>query len=178
MTLTYNGDDEVIVDGKWAVTRNGHIYSLNYNHTGKRNELTGYVDKDGYVIVLLRGLSPKEKIRRARLVAECFIPNPENLPQVNHMDTNRTNDSADNLEWCDNTYNQVYASTHGSFDSVKQSVCQCDGFGNVITAYDSISEAARAIGRKRQGIIACIGGKQKMAYGYIWKKGGEVNHGQ
>ena len=70
MTLTYNGDDEVIVDDKWAVTRNGHIYSLNYNHTGKRSELTGYVDKDGYVIVLLRGLSPKEKIRRARLVAE------------------------------------------------------------------------------------------------------------
>lgn len=79
---------EKIIYGKYAVTDDGHVYSLDYNHTGKRKELVGYTDKDGYIIILIRG-APKEKIRRCRLVAECFIPNPDGLPMINHK--TRTN---------------------------------------------------------------------------------------
>ena len=172
-----SGKVEKIIYNKYAVSDDGHVYSLDYNHTGKRKELKGYVDKDGYIIILIRG-APKEKIRRSRLVAECFIPNPDNLPQVNHKDTNRKNDAAYNLEWCDNTYNQQYASNCGSFNHVKQNVVQIDKLGSIIAEYDSICEASRKTGVNRVNITNCIGGKQKMAGGYIWKKGGDVNHGR
>ena len=168
---------EKIVYNKYIVSDDGHVYSMDYNHTGQNKELTGYIDKDGYVIILIRG-APKEKMRRSRLVAGCFIPNPDNLPQVNHKDANRQHDNVNNLEWCDNTYNQRYASLHGSFDAIKCTVIQYDKFGNVVARYDSVCDAARSTGICRTNITACIGGRQNMAGGFIWKKGGEVNHGK
>lgn len=44
-----------------------------------------------------------------RLVAQAFIPNPNNLPQINHIDGNKDNNHVSNLEWCDNSYNQIHA---------------------------------------------------------------------
>ena len=169
--------NEKVIYDKYVVSGDGHIYSLDYNHTGKRKELTGYIDKDGYVIILIRG-APKEKLRRGRVVAECFIPNPDNLPQVNHKDSNKQNDAVYNLEWCDNTYNQRYASSHGSFDTLKCTVIQYDKFNHIIATHNSINEAAKSTGICRTNIVACIGGKQHMSGGFIWEKGGEVNRGQ
>lgn len=56
-----------------------------------------------------------------RLVATAFIPNPENLPQINHIDGNKDNNHVSNLEWCDNSYNQRHATNLGLKDKVKMS---------------------------------------------------------
>lgn len=56
-----------------------------------------------------------------RLVAEAFIPNPNNLPQINHIDGNKNNNNVSNLEWCDNTYNQRHAYQNGLKDITKMS---------------------------------------------------------
>ena len=55
-----------------------------------------------------------------RLVAEAFIPNPDNLPQVNHIDGNKNNNHVSNLEWCDNAYNMKHAIEHGLIQHEKQ----------------------------------------------------------
>lgn len=82
------------------------------NHKGK--VLTPIPNKKGYLVIRLysNGLRPCKSIHR--LVAETFIPNPDNLPQVNHIDGCKTNNNVDNLEWCNNSYNMLhmYQLTH------------------------------------------------------------------
>lgn len=56
-----------------------------------------------------------------RLVAKAFIPNPYNLPQINHIDGNKNNNHVSNLEWCDNSYNQLHAWKNGLKDVTKMS---------------------------------------------------------
>jgi len=55
-----------------------------------------------------------------RLVAEAFIPNPNNYPQVNHLDGNKLNNNIDNLEWCTNSQNQIHARNIG----LKHNICR------------------------------------------------------
>lgn len=61
--------------------------------------------KSGYVYVNISKENKKHNLRVHKLVAETFIDNPNNLPQINHIDGNKQNNRADNLEWCDSSYN-------------------------------------------------------------------------
>lgn len=61
--------------------------------------------KSGYVYVNISKENKKHNLRVHKLVAEAFIDNPNNLPQINHIDGNKRNNRADNLEWCDSSYN-------------------------------------------------------------------------
>lgn len=65
--------------------------------------------RNGYYSVDLMKDKKRHKCRIHRLVAEAFISNPDNLPQVNHKDENKLNNEVSNLEWCDNTYNTHYS---------------------------------------------------------------------
>jgi len=86
---------------------NGNIALL----TGK--ELKTQIDRNGYVRARLSHSNKKITIRMHREVAIVFIPNPENKPQVNHKDGNKQNNSVSNLEWCDNSQNQIHAIESG-----------------------------------------------------------------
>ena len=66
------------------------------------------VGKNGYYMVMFYKDSKYKCAYVHRLVAQAFIPNPDNLPQVNHKDEIRTNNCVDNLEWCDSKYNNNY----------------------------------------------------------------------
>lgn len=97
--------DVVGFEGKYMVSNDGRVKSLSYMRTGVERELKQQTDKDGYKTVCIGG-SPK-KVHR--LVALAFIPNPSDLPMINHKDENKTNNNVDNLEWCDSTYNNNYS---------------------------------------------------------------------
>ena len=103
-------------EGLYEVSSYGRVRSLDryvktcyeaYKlHKGKI--LSPAKDKNGYLKVHLCCNGKHNIIRVHRLVCKAFIPNPDNLPEVNHKDEDKTNNSVDNLEWCDRSYNISY----------------------------------------------------------------------
>ena len=74
----------------------------------KEKILKQYIDKDGYIKVILCKNNKTHFLSVHRLIAEAFIPNPDNLPQINHKDENKKNNKLSNLEWCTCKYNINY----------------------------------------------------------------------
>lgn len=145
----------------WANYKNTN-YSIS-NKGQVRNNTTGKVLKPqrtnkGYLEVEIYG----RRKRIHRLVAETFIPNPDNLPQVNHKDENKENNSVENLEWCDNRYNCTYSSGK-PVEQLKD--------GEVVAVYESLASAGEKTGIRWQHIQGVIYGKErrKSAGGYTWR---------
>lgn len=140
--------------------------------TGK--ELAPYSNKkrNDYCYVYLRVNGKKYPKFVHRLVAEAFLPNPKNLPQVNHKDEDTTNNRLDNLEWCDAKYNNNYGTKIQRMkeNAPKTAVSQYSLQGDFITSFESQIEAARQTGTRQGGIASCLAGKAKTANGYIWIK--------
>ena len=103
-------------EGIYIVSSFGKVKSLKRTRKGSYGSirvvdervLEHKIDKDGYHIVTLSKEGKTKCIGVHRLVARVFIPNPDGLPQVNHRDENKSNNSVDNLEWCDVKYNTNY----------------------------------------------------------------------
>lgn len=134
--------------------------------------------KNGYLDICLRRQEIKTRPLVHRLVAEAFIPNPNNLPQVNHKDENKENNRVDNLEWCTIEYNNKYGkgsinrcknARNGSIRKLAKPVIQYSLDGKFVAEYFSAMEAGRKNGFSQGGISECCNGRQKTAYGYIWK---------
>lgn len=129
----------------------------------------------GYFCIDLRNNNCFYKYPKVhRLVALAFIPNPNNLPQINHIDGNKENNHVNNLEWCDNLYNTMEAIRLGlkSKNEYHGKVSQYSLNGEYIATYNTPKDAAKSIGEKASGsnINRCVHKKRKSAYGYIWKK--------
>ena len=173
-------------NGRYLVSDNGEVFSTITHKVLKPN-----ISRSGYhTVELFKGDGSKSKrVLIHRLVAFLFIPNPQNYPQVNHKDEDKSNNRADNLEWCTPKYNMNYGEMakirHTLIDYTKpifkeialknsmenrRQVDQFDKSGNYIASYDSIKDAERAIGVKSSHIVDCCkGGKHKTSNGYIWK---------
>lgn len=133
-----------------------------------RNKLTNQIlkpSKSGgyYHIELCYNIKRNALIHR--LVAEAFIPNPFNLPCVNHIDENKLNNCIDNLEWCSYKYNTTYGKAALGRNS---KVIQFDLQGNAMKIWDSMKEASEALGLCYQSISACCRNESKSCGGYAW----------
>lgn len=99
-----------------------------------------------------------------RLVSETFLSNPENFPQVNHKDCNRTNNDVSNLEWCTASYNAKYRESFGKGSS--KCVFAINLATLEVSRFKSQCEASRVLGLKQPHINAVIKGKLKQTGGY------------
>ena len=99
-----------LFDGQYEVCEDGKIFS---NKRSEKIELKGKVTREGYRMVVLTSYKRKIYKNVHRLIAECFVPNPNNLPQVNHKDGDKLNNAADNLEWVNGRQNLKHARDNG-----------------------------------------------------------------
>ena len=97
-------------EGYYQISNFGRLKSFKVDNAGKILKLT---NRNGdYFSVVLCGIGKKNKSTRIhRLVAEAFIPNPENLPEINHIDGNKQNNCVDNLEWVTRQENLIHSMT-------------------------------------------------------------------
>lgn len=105
-----------------------------------------------------------------RLVAETFIPNPNNLPMINHKDENKKNNCVENLEWCDNKYNLNYGTTQArKVAKLSIPILQYTRQGEFVREWASAKIAARELGYNSSQITGCCKGRHKTCKGYIWR---------
>lgn len=106
-----------------------------------------------------------------RVVATAFIPNPENLPEINHKDEDITNNCVDNLEWCTSKYNANYGSRNIRMmeNRVLVPVIQKDLSGNVIKRWECMTRACESVGADISSMIRVCKGRQHTCRGFIWE---------
>ena len=166
-------------EGKYQVSNLGNVKSLNYLR--KRIEhLLGLYSRRGYLCVVLSKNGIHKNFSVHRLTAQAFIENPENLPQVNHIDDNKLNNRVENLEWCTAKYNSNYG-THNERMLKTKKLRNCETYARIVSQftldgkfvkeYNSITEAERCTGIKRGNICYCCKNIKgyKSAGGFKWK---------
>lgn len=174
-------------EGLYQVSNFGRVRSLDRvdseNHYRKGQIMKQKMTKGpgrgaGYMRVGLRNGKKQKEYLVHRLVAMAFIPNPCNLPQINHRDGCRANNCVDNLEWCDAQYNLSYGDRGKKVSKaltgrkntwgIKPVLCYSKD-GSLICRYDSVAAASESLNILATHISACCNGKQHTAGGYKWK---------
>lgn len=179
----------------YSVTEEGKVYS-HFKRYDKEwqilkepvRELKPTADKKGYLKVRLSSNGNKKSASVHRLTALAFIDNPDNLPQVDHIDANKLNNSVENLEWVtgqenhrrkmemglnivksgEEHYMRVRNYQKDEFPCCKE-IVQYDIYGNFIAEYKSVKTAGEENGIDKTSISKALKGHIKTAGGFIWK---------
>lgn len=133
--------------------------------------LDPYISIYGYYIVSLCDKGNSHVTALHKVVASEFIPNPDNLPCINHKDENKLNNQADNLEWCTIQYNNAYGTRNKRISDAQKRipVKQFDLNGTHIKTWESISLVENTIGVSASKIVQVCKGKRNKTGGYIWR---------
>lgn len=175
-------------EGSYQVSSLGRVRSLGIEksfinqygsitrYTTKEKILKTSIMKNGYEIIGLGRKSDRKMHLIHRLVAEAFIPNPDNLPQVNHKDENPLNNCVTNLEYVTSEANCNYGKHNKNIkdsltnnDKISQRIVQKSLDGIVLNIYPSVREASRITGYNNGNISRCARGIYKSAGGYKWE---------
>ena len=178
-------------EGLYKVSENGDVVSLdrNVNCGIKHNKIVtkkGRVLKaslsKGYRVVSLSKDNIIKSKRVHRLVAEAFLENAENLPQINHIDGNKLNNNVNNLEWCSSKHNIQHSFNIGlhSKTGIQKSVNACikknsrpviqlTKENKFINEFKSITEAGKKTNINLDAIWCCLNGITKTSGGFVWK---------
>lgn len=151
-------------ESRYIISNKGEIKSL------KRNKVLKKELRRNYWSIQLYDGNKFKHFSIHRLVGIHFVENPNNLPFINHIDENKLNNNANNLEWCTASYNINYGTCiQRAVEKKSIPVMQLDKNKNLINIFSSISEAESKTKVHNPNIIKCCKGERKTAGGYIWK---------
>lgn len=173
-------------EGLYQVSNLGRVRSLDrtiIRSNGIKNHRKQVIlkpkDKNHYYFVNLMNAGKGKTCLIHRLVAEAFIPNPENKPEVDHIDTDKTNNKVNNLRWVTKKENMNNPLTKEKMSvssiksdyskSLSKEVLKYSLDGTFISSYKSLNEVAREYKYSISGISRCCNGKAHSYKGYIWK---------
>ena len=149
-------------EGLYIIDEYGNIFSIASNRY-----LSKQIDKYGYECIALTKNSITRHFKIHRLVAEAFIPNPNNYPQINHKDENKLNNNIDNLEWCTNYYNETYGTKQRRSAIARGKKVECIETGKI---YNTITEASKETGICRETIRRMLKGNNIRKHKYTFKE--------
>ncbi len=155
-------------EGLYQISNLGRVKSLERidksNHLVKEKILKIFKTRNGYLKVVLCKNGKQKNYDIHRLVAQAFITNPDNLPQVNHKDENKENNCVWNLEFCSCSYNTNYGTRNQKVSEkmtngkLSKKVLQYDLEGNFIREFPSLMEVKRQFGYELNNISKCCRG--------------------
>lgn len=179
-----NWKDVLGYEGIYQVSNYGDIRSLHRLVRGKDGRLSPVASKmlkwhvgavterhprPMYSVELWRD-NKRKRVPVHRIVAMAFIPNHHNYPQVNHIDGNRKNNSADNLEWCTASENNYHAYRMGLRNSgMSKAVIGYSVRSGIVIECESIAEAARLVNGNPDAIRGAVKGRLKTSSGFRWQ---------
>jgi hypothetical protein len=162
----------------YQISNEGRVKSYK---TNTEKIMSHTVNENGYVTIILYKNSKYKHYKIHRLVATAFIPNTENKPYVNHIDGDKNNNFASNLEWCTRSENEIHkhkvlgikGNMIGKFGKLHPRIKIVNQYnkenGLFIASFYGASEAARVINGHQSNISACCRGIVSSAYGFSWK---------
>lgn len=177
LIMTEEWRDIAGYEGKYMVSNTGKVKSLErtvwtgkgYYQTLPERILKADKEGGGYYQVTLFKDGKRSRYKVHRLVAQAFIPNPDNLPCINHKDENKKNNCVQNLEWCTYKYNSNYGTNiERSVSKRRKAVIGTNIATGNILEFPSAPEAERQLGIAGCSICRCCNGKAKSAGGYVW----------
>ena len=128
------------------------------------------INNSGYNIISLFKDGKEKTCLIHRLVAEAFIPNPENLPEINHKDENKTNNRVDNLEWCTHEYNTKHGTRIERMGlKHRKPVVQLNANNEIIGIFDGAVSAGEKLNIDRRGISKCCRNPKLSLKGHRFK---------
>lgn len=152
---------------EYSVSNLGNVYSHKRNKVLKKTK-----GKHGYYTVSLFHDRARKEAPVHRLVAMAFIPNPSNLPCVNHKDECKTNNTIANLEWCTHLYNNRYGTARDRATKSRQKrILQYSANGDFIREWVSIKSASESLGINASNLCQCCKGNPRnpKAGGFVWR---------
>ena len=169
-------------NGLYKISNTGEIKSIDgcairTKHKGRI--LRQNTSHKGYRVITIKVGNNKKTYPVHRIVAKSFVknPRPDIYDQVNHIDGVKSNNNAQNLEWCNNSLNQIHANRMGlnanrikkSNEGSRKPLAQYSIDGNLIGIYESARKAELETGVPYKSISLCCCGGTHTAYGFIWE---------
>lgn len=154
---------EYPLNKNYLVSKDGTIYSKRF-----KKQLTPKHNWDGYHRIQIWENNKCSMIGWHRVVAQTFIPNPENKPFVNHKNGIKSDNRVENLEWCTQQEN-IQHSWENGFSTSNRPVDMLDLDGNYIMTFKSALDGGKYIQRHGSGITNCCKGRAKQCGGYKWR---------
>ena len=171
----------------YMVSNMGRIKRLSTGYYRRTEKiLKPQLQNNGYLHIKLSQKDKTKCILVHRLVAQVFIPNPNNLPQVNHINEDKTDNRVENLEWCTQKYNINYGNgiskrvktnkENGTYKKIgkinskihSKSILQFSKDNSFIRKWDCIMDVQRELGYDNKQICSCLKNRQKTAKGFKW----------